>query len=299
MIWIINRQTGRKEQELVFGQKAIEFLYGHSFLSKTIGRFMLHSLGKWPFFAALYGWIQKQPSSKKKISPFVKQFYIDTSEFQDPVESFTSFNDFFIRKLKAGARPIDPGSNIAVMPADGRYHFYPKITSGTRFSVKKRLFDLETLFQSKELAARYDGGSLVMARLCPTDCHRFYFPIDCVPSSAKLINGKLYSVNPIATRDNPWIWGVNRRVLTMLSSDIFGEVAYFEVGATNVGSITQTYTPHTPQKKGDEKGYFSFGGSALLLFFEPGKISFDSDLLQGDGLEIRCLIGQSLGQGQN
>ncbi len=284
----INRQSGQIETEEVFGEQAIRFLYGKS----PLGYFMLHSLAKWPPVSAFYGYLQNKKSSKAKVLPFIKRFGIDTDEFLDPAESFTTFNQFFVRKLKAEARPF---SQNAIIPADGRYRFYQEIDKDLHFDVKNRAFCLETILQSKELAAKYHKGSLVIARLCPTDCHRFYFPFDCTPSKAKFINGKLFSVNPIAIKDNPWIWGVNRRMLTILDSEQYGKVLFLEVGATNVGSIIQTYTPDQPVKKGDEKGYFEFGGSALLIFFEPGKITFDTDLV-GHDLEVRCLIGQSLGK---
>lgn len=291
----IDRQSGKTETEEVFAEGAIRFLYGKSLFSKTFGRAILHLFAKWPFFSAFYGWLQDRNFSKRKVMPFIKRFAIDTTEFQDPPESFKTFNEFFIRQLKTEMRPF---SANPIMPADARYLFYPKIEENDEFEVKNRSFCLRSLLQDAELARRFSGGSLVIARLCPIDCHRFYFPFDCVPSKARAINGLLYSVNPFATKENPWIWQVNRRMLTILSSDSFGDVAYLEVGATNVGTIVQTYQPGKFQPKGAEKGYFAFGGSALLLIFERGRIKFDQELIDAtaQGLEIRCLIGQSLGK---
>jgi len=290
----INRKSGQRETEEVFAEGAIRLLYGKSLLSKTLGRAILHLFAKWPFFSAFYGWLQDRAFSKRKVLPFIKRFAIDTSEFQAPAESFKTFNDFFIRKLKPEVRPL---SSNPSMPADARYLFYPVIEETDTFPIKMRTFCLRSLLQDEELASRFSGGSLVIARLCPIDCHRFYFPFDCIPSKAREIRGRLYSVNPFATNENPWIWQVNRRMLTILSSDTFGEVAYLEIGATNVGTIVQTYQPAKFQPKGQEKGYFAFGGSALLLLFEKGRIKFDQDLINAtnQGLEIRCLIGQSLG----
>lgn len=291
-ICYIDRQSGKIEVEEVFGESAVRLLYGQSFLSKTIGKLVLHLFAKWSFFSRIYGWLQTRPSSRKKILPFVKRFDIDVSEFEKPIERFSSFNDFFIRGLQPTARPI--ASSAAVIPADGRYRFYPEVRKTDRFSVKKQPFCLESVLKNAELADRFDGGTLIIARLCPTDCHRFYFPIDCLPAESQVINGKLFSVNTIAITNNPWIWAENKRVLTPLASKEFGSVLFMEVGATNVGSIIQTYTPHSPYKKGSEKGFFSFGGSALLIFFERGRIILDADLI-GHDKEVRCLIGQSLG----
>lgn len=287
----INRQTKQIETEDVFGEQFIRFLYGNS----IIGKAALHGLAKWPPMSWAYGKIQSHSSSKSRVQPFINRFGLDVTEFQDPVDTYQSFNEFFIRKLKPSSRPLASGP---VMPADGRYKFYQTLQANQIISIKNKPFCLKTVLQNDELAKRYEGGSAVLARLCPTDCHRFYFPFDCTPGQSKLIQGKLFSVSPIATKDNPWIWGTNRRMFTMLDSKEFGQVAYLEIGATNVGSIVQTYTPGHSYAKGDEKGYFEFGGSALLLLFEKNRIQFDEDLIAATAqdLEMRCLIGQSLGK---
>ncbi len=295
-IHYINRLTGKVEKEEVYYEGGIRFLYGKSFISRTLGRIFLHGLAKWPLTSWVFGKLQQRKASKKKIVPFINLYNVDTSEFLEPVASFPSFNAFFIRKLKPSARPLAEGEKQAIIPADARYYFYETIDERFPFSVKGQNFTLKTLLQDDEKAAKYSGGTLIVARLCPTDCHRFYFPCDSVPGTTKCINGKLFSVNPIAIKDNPWIYCVNRRCVTYLDSNQFGTIAYLEIGATSVGSIIQTFTPHTLQKKGAEKGYFSFG-SALLILFEKGRIRLDADLVAAtkQGLEMRALIGQSLG----
>jgi phosphatidylserine decarboxylase len=295
----IDRKTGKLEKEAVYFEEAIRFLYGKNTFSRTVGRFFLHAIAKWPFFSWVFGVMQKRKSSRSKIAPFIGRYHVDTTEFQDSVETFQSFNDFFIRHLKPEARPR--AESPAIMPADGRYQFYPMIGKDDPFTVKGSTFCLQTLLQDRQEAQSFIDGSLVIARLCPTDCHRFYFPIDCTPTQAKLIDGKLFSVNPIAIQDNPWIYYKNRRVVTYLESKIFGKVAFLEIGATNVGSIVQTYTPGFYYQKGAEKVYFSFGGSALIILFEKERFRFDADLVAATqtGLEMRCLIGQSLGSSAN
>ena len=149
-----------------------------------------------PLFSALYGWWQKQPITKRKIAPFIKNFHIDTSEFLDDPTTFRSFNDFFIRKLKPSARPFSLDPKMAIIPADGRYYFYQNIKEADGFLVKGEKFDLHSLLQDDPLAHRYAHGSMVLARLCPTDYHRYHFPCDCIPGPTRFINGWLYSVNP-------------------------------------------------------------------------------------------------------
>lgn len=299
-IFYIDRLSGKKEIEKVYGAAALKFIYGHDFINRLVGTPLLHCLVRTPFFSAFYGYLQKTSCSAKKIIPFINDFNIDPSEFLEPVGSFKSFNDFFIRKLKPEARPINSDKNVAIIPADGRFRFYQNIDKSDGFIVKGEKFDLGALLENDALASHYSQGSMVMARLCPSDYHRFHFPYDCVPGPSKLINGWLYSVNPIAVKQNIHIFTQNKRTLCELSTEQFGKILYLEIGATNVGSLNQTYVPHKFHLKGSEKGFFSFGASALILLFEPGRIVFDSDLLElgRQQLEIRCLLGQSMGKQQ-
>jgi phosphatidylserine decarboxylase len=242
--------------------------------------------------------LQRRAWSKRKIVPFIKKYGVDASEFELPVEAFESFDAFFTRKLKATARPIAAAEEVAIIPADARYLFFQDIDAADGFVVKGAKFTLSELLQDEALAKTYHGGAMLIARLCPTDYHRFHFPLAGVPSVAKLINGWLYSVNPLALRTNIDIFTQNKRMLTHLETARFGTLLCIEVGATNVGSIIQTYTPQVFHHKGAEKGYFSFGASALIVLFPPKRIVFDGDLVAAtaQGLEMRCLLGQSLGK---
>ena len=295
---VIDRATGQRFKEQVYGGNALQLLYGSHTLARWMGRPLSHFVSRLNLCSSIYGWWQRQRWTASKVQPFIDAYGVDATEFLDPIESFKSFNDFFIRKLKAESRPIAPGNKTAIIPADGRYYFYAELDSAQLLDVKGRRLDLIALLGDAQLAARYTKGSVVMARLCPSDYHRFHFPIACVPSTSRLINGPLYSVNPIAVRQNLNIMTQNKRKLSTLTSDLFGEVLCIEVGATNVGSIHETYQPKQPVRRGDEKGYFSFGGSAMIILFPPGKITIDGDLLAATqaGLEVRCLFGQSMGQ---
>lgn len=293
----IDRLTGKTEEEKVYGEKALKFLYGDDCVSKVFGTPLLHLLCRYPFFSAAYGLWQKSPFSRRKVLPFIHRFGLDSSEFEKAPSDFHSFNDFFIRKLKPACRPIVQDPLAAVIPADGRYLFYQKINEASEWIVKGESFPLGQLLGDAALARRYAGGSMVMARLCPVDYHRYHFPCDGIPGPSQLINGRLYSVNPLAVKKNFSVYTQNKRTLCIIETDHFGEVLFMEVGATNVGSINQTYQPNVHQSKGAEKGFFAFGGSALILLFEPQRVVLDQDLIQAtrQGVEIRCLMGQSMG----
>lgn len=293
-----DRVKKKEEKEKVYGLWFLELLYGKGLLSHCFS-FLLRPLFAYlPFFSHFYGYLQKGRASKCKVEPFIRDFEVDASEFLEPVESYASFNNFFIRKLKSESRPIDTRNDFAILPADARYLVFPNIEEADGFWVKGKKFSLRDLLQDEVLAERYARGAMAMARLCPVDYHRFHFPVACVPGKARLINGPLYSVNPIALKRNINYLSENKRMITELETEKFGKVLYIEVGATHVGSIHQTYAPGKACAKGEEKGYFSFGGSCVLILFEPNTIVFDEDLVSFSAkkMEVRGLLGQSLGR---
>lgn len=293
----IDRATKKKNREKIYGYFFLELLYGDSRISRMFSCIFLSCIACISLFSKLYGLFQKSYLSRCKIKPFIRKFHIDVSEFLYPIDSFKSFNDFFIRRLKPSVRPIAKGDKIAVLPADGRYLVFDDISTCDGFLVKGKKFSLNALLLDKDLAEQYRNAAMVIARLCPTDYHRFHFPCECVPGAARLINGPLFSVNPIALKKNIDFISENKRLVTKLKTTHFGEVLFIEVGATNVGSIHQTYSPGFPCAKGDEKGFFSFGGSCIILLFEQGRIIFDADLLEASSqkVETLALFGQSLG----
>ncbi|MGC1878514.1 MAG: archaetidylserine decarboxylase [Rhabdochlamydiaceae bacterium] len=297
-IIFLDRMTKREEKEKVYGQFFIKMLYGDGYLSRFFSFFSLPFFARIPFLSKLYGYFQKSPLSKFKIKPFIKTFQIDTSEFLEPVDAFATFNDFFIRRLKPECRPLVNGNDVATLPADGRYLVFQNIEKAEGFWIKGKKFHLKSLLQDGRLAARYAQGAMVIARLCPVDYHRFHFPCQCTPGRAELINGPLFSVNPMALKRNIEILSENKRMISELQTRSFGKVQYIEVGATYVGSIIQTYEAGESYGKGEEKGYFSFGGSCLILLFEPERIAFDQDLIDCSmkKIEVRGLLGQSLGR---
>lgn len=295
----IDRSTGKQEVEKVYGASALKFLYGEGLFTRLFGVPLMYLLARVPFFSWAYGEWQKSRFSRKKIAPFIENFQVDASDFAE--KDFKSFNDFFIRKLKPEARPIAEGEGVAVIPADGRYLFYPNLSLADGFVVKGQKFNLAMLLDNADLADEFQHGTMVIARLCPSDYHRFHFFYECVPSDTTLINGWLFSVNPMAIKSalkrDIDVFTQNKRALCELHMEKYGKALYMEVGATNVGSIHQTYAPYLPQRKGAEKGYFSFGASALILLFPKGKITLCPDLLNVPAhTEVRCLMGQAMGQ---
>ena len=283
-----NRHTGQTETEMVYGEGFLRWTYGH-----PLGAVARWSFVKRPFFSAWYGRRMDRPGSAEKIRPFIDRYGLDPAEFADPPESFHSFNEFFYRKLKPASRPVDQDENAVVFPADGRHLGFAKASEITRVFVKGQRFDLGSLLGDPALAERYQDGTLVLSRLCPVDYHRFHFPAAGTPDTARTINGPLFSVSPIALRKRlSYLW-TNRRVITRLATPNLGTVILIEIGATCVGGIHQTHTPGIPVAKGEEKGYFSFGGSSTITLFEPGRVTLESDLAgqSAQGVELYARVG--------
>ncbi len=284
-----HRAHQRIETEQVYGEGFLRFVY-----ENPLGALPLHALVKRVLFSEWYGRRMDATASRAKVQPFIAQYGTDVSELADAPESFATFNDFFYRKLKPDARPIAPGTDEIAFPADGRHLVLPDIAACGVFFIKGTRFDLRALLQDDALAGRFARGGMLISRLCPVDYHRFHFPFGGVPGKARAVNGPLYSVSPIALRKRPSILWENKREITLLRTPTIGDVLLLEVGATCVGSIVQTYTPDAAVTKGDEKGYFRFGGSCFITIFEPGRVRFADDLVEHSaaGREVYAKMGE-------
>ncbi len=288
-----NRHREEYEIEEIYGESFLRWIYGH-----PIGKLALHALVKRACFSRWYGMRMNAAQSSQRVAPFVEKYGLNADEFRDPLSAFRSFNEFFYRRLKPEARPIDAANHSVVFPADGRHLGFERASQIRSVFVKGQSFDLEKLLGDAQLAAKYADGSLVLSRLCPLDYHRFHFPAAGIPSQTRLISGPLFSVNPLALRRNlAYLW-TNQRAITLLETETLGTVVLLEIGATCVGSIQQTYAAGKLVRKGDEKGYFAFGGSSTIVIFEPNRVVLDEDLLSHSQMqtELYALQGSHMGK---
>lgn len=288
-----NRYTGKVETEQIYGEGFLRWVYGN-----PIGKISLESLVKRAIFSKWYGSRMEKLESRNRVLPFLKTYGLDATEFADQPESYKSFNEFFYRKLKPGARPIVPDPDAAVFPADGRHLGFQNIQEAEGIFVKGAKFDLAKLCADRNHAERYSRGAVVLSRLCPVDYHRYHFPVSGTPNRPTIIDGALYSVNPLALRRNIHYLTENKRAYTMIESSEFGQVLMFEVGATCVGSFEYTFSPGVPMQKGSEKGYFKFGGSETITLFEPDRIKLAADLVENSkiGRELYARMGDLMGR---
>ncbi len=274
-----NRYTNQIEEEEIYGEAYLRWTY-----ENLIGRLTLNAIVKRSLFSKWYGWRMSRPSSVRLITPFIDKYKLNTGDFEKPVSQFSSFNDFFYRKLKPNARPVCEAKDQLAFPADGRHLAIGSLGAEQSVYAKGQKFDLYQLVADEKLASRFAGGSLLVSRLCPVDYHRFHSPARGRIVDQRMINGSLFSVSPVALVKNlSYLWE-NKRVLTLIETEKFGYVAFIAIGATCVGSIVMTKGKGEALDRGAELGYFAFGGSCIITLFERDGVRFTEDLLRESGL---------------
>lgn len=290
-ITFIDRRSGELITENPPGEHFLKFLYHNPF-----GKLALELVVKRKLLSAQYGRLMNRSASRKKIQPFVDQYQINMEEAIKEVHEFSTFNDFFYRKLRPESRPIEEGF---ISPADGKLIAFEDISEVKNFFVKGSPFTVESFLADPVLAKQYENASMILVRLAPNDYHRFHFPAAGIAPAAKKIDGGYLSVSPYAIQEDfARVFCQNKREFTLLDSDSYGPIVVSPVGATMVGTIIETYKPDSHVAKGDEMGYFAFGGSSILILVDKNKITIDSDLLENTrkGMETAVLMGEKIGQ---
>lgn len=290
LVW--NRYQSRLEEEKVYGDGPMRWAY-----QTRLGRKLTDWIFSQPWVSQLYGAYQASSLSKKKISRFIETFDIQMQEFESG--PFQSFNDFFIRGFRPGARKFVQAPTQMPAFAEARYLAFEKILPEQKFPVKGKFLSAEALLGNTPWANRFMGGPLLLARLCPTDYHRFHFPDNGRILDSFRIHGKLHSVNPVALQAVNDVFVQNERQVSILETQNFGLLAYIEVGALCVGKIVQSHSSQKPNfDRGEEKGYFLFGGSTVIVLGEPTRWTPDAELLEKtrQGREVFVRLGDRVAQ---
>ncbi|OJD30607.1 phosphatidylserine decarboxylase [Diplodia corticola] len=241
------------------------------------------------------------PASAAEIPGFINFHQLDMGEVLLPLEEFKTFNEFFYRALKPGARPCSAPNDpqIITSPADCRSVVFNQISQAQKIWVKGREFTMERLIGKAypEDVKRFEGGALGIFRLAPQDYHRFHIPVDGVMGEPRTIEGEYYTVNPMAIRSALDVYGENVRICVPIDSPTHGRVMVICVGAMMVGSTVITAKTGDRVSRADELGYFKFGGSTILVLFEPGVMEWDDDMVDNSNQALETLIrvGMSVG----
>lgn len=280
LIW--DRKQDREVEELVYGEGGVRFMYASSF-GRGLGELLLSR--RW--FSQLYGWLQSTRWSGRKVAPFISRYSIPMDEYEPG--PFRTFNEFFVRRFADGARPWAQQPDVMPAFAEARYLAWASIRDDQTFPVKGRDLTAAALMGNAELAQQFTGGPLLLARLCPVDYHRYHYPDDGRVIDSFRVHGAYHSVNPVALAAKSDVLATNERHVTLLDTEHFGKLAYIEVGAMCVGRIVQSHAAPT-FRRGDEKGYFLFGGSTVIVLGEPGRWKPDDGLLRETARERETLI---------
>ncbi|KAJ3986296.1 phosphatidylserine decarboxylase-domain-containing protein [Lentinula detonsa] len=253
------------------------------------------------------GTIYNNPESAKSIPSFVQTYSLDITELLEPdLTKYGCFNEFFFRKLKPDARPVENLENPkgVCSAADCRLTVYPTLSLACKFWIKGDEFSIPNLLQvpvDSPTAIEFDGASLAIFRLAPADYHRFHCPIDGVVGEITNVPGQYYTVNPQAVNEPKFdVFTANVRSVLYLTHSATGKrVAFVAIGALLVGSIVWTKGAEkgTEVRKGEELGYFAYGGSTVVALFPKGVVEFDQDLVKNSEEPVETLVkvGSSLG----
>ncbi|MBI4862742.1 MAG: phosphatidylserine decarboxylase [Candidatus Riflebacteria bacterium] len=289
----LDRETGRVVAEPIVAGSSFTWLYRSS-IGRVLGRFLFRS-------RRLHGLVERLADlswSRWLVPWFVRSARVNVAECERPPGTWRTLNELFTRRLAPGSRPIDPDPAALVAPGDGKLTVTPRLDRAATLCVKSCTVPLAELADDQELPARFAGGSAAVLRLYLGDYHRLHFPADGVPSRPRPVPGHYYSVTPFPGNDANYPL-VNSRTVTRFATDRFGELCLVDVGGFLVAGIHATFVPGERVVKGQEKSFFAFGGSTLVILAEPGRLHWDKDLVEASaaGLEVAVKMGTRVALG--
>ena len=269
------------------------------FLYKTIpGRFFLKLLASRPVSKICGAYLDSRLSAGLiTIYHLQTLAYINLDDYE--LSDVRTFNQFFRRKIKEGRRPFDMEAAHLPSPCDGLLTAY-KIDDvdgeGTVIPVKQSRYTISSLLKNRELATEFKGGLCLVFRLCVDNYHRYSYALGGTKGANIFIPGVLHTVRPIALETLP-VFTENCREYTVIDSADFGKVVQMEVGAMLVGRIVNLHGEGVTVERGQEKGFFEYGGSTIILLIKKDMVQLRADLLEksAEGIESPVLMGECLG----
>lgn len=282
----ISRERNSKENIITKSGRSLDFFY-----STFIGRLLLRIVITKPIsnLGALY---MNSRFSKIKINRFIDKNDINTFEYDD--KKYKSYNDFFTRKVISCKRPIMSNKNTLISPCDGRVLAYT-INDDLTLKIKNSYYSINTLVE-KDIMDEYKNGIALVFRLSTDNYHRYCYIDSGTKGRNYHIKGVFHTVQPISLK-NYNFFKTNSREYTVLNTNNFDKVIQVEIGALMVGRIKNNHEEYE-YKKGEEKGYFEFGGSTIVLLFKKGVISLDNDILENSNEDIETIVkyGEKIGK---
>ena len=285
MIYIC-RERNSKDNIITKSGRSLDFFY-RTFL----GRLLLKIVISKPI-SDLGGLYMNSRFSKIKINRFIDKNDINTFEYDD--KKYKSYNDFFTRKVISCKRPIMSNKNALISPCDGKVLAYT-INDDLTLKIKDSYYSIDTLV-NESIMEEYKGGSALVFRLSTDNYHRYCYIDSGTKGKNYHIKGVFHTVQPISLK-NYNFFKTNSREYKILNTNNFDKVIQVEVGALMVGRIKNNHEEYE-YKKGEEKGYFEFGGSTIVLLFKKGVITLDNDILENSKENIETIVkyGEKIGK---
>ena len=283
---VYNRKTKEIKEDSKYKSQYSEFLYKNLF-----GRIIL-KIAVLPFVSKIAGKYCDSKISVRIIDGFIKDNNIDMSLYEK--KEYSSFNDFFDRNkiISDDTKANFNNKEAFVSPADSRLLVY-KFDENLKVNIKDSIYDIEELTKmSNDELKEFTNGNVFVFRLNVDDYHRYCYIDDGRLLDYKNINGVLHTVNPISSRYG--IYKENHRIVSLLEAQSFEKLIYIEIGALLVGKIINHGL--TEFKKGDEKGYFKYGGSTVVVITKDN-IKIDEDIIENSKNEIETKVeyGEKIG----
>jgi phosphatidylserine decarboxylase len=258
------------------------------------------SIHQWLESHPVYDWLvaayQSTHRSARQIEPFIKKHHIDMTEFKPVV--YRSFAEFFDREFCPGVRAFPQAADEMGAFAEARYFGWERLEDDQELPLKGHSLSARCILGNEERARPFVGGPIILARLSPMDYHHVHYPDDGVTLDQERLGYRLWTVNWHALLNKQDILFSNERQINILETRNFGRLAFVEVGALSVGRIVQVHPLDSAFERGEEKSVFKFGGSAVVVFGEPGMWRPSNDLLEHtkDSVETLVRLGEPVGQ---
>ena len=281
------RDRGGKEYNISTNQdRFLRFLYTNR-LGRSLLKIMISEK-----VTNLIEWYMNTRISTLKIDGFIKENHIRISDYEK--KFYKNYNEFFTRKIKKNKRPVDMRENVLVSPSDGKVTVFP-ISDRLIVNIKNIDYSVKSLLLDRELSEEMEGGWLYVIRLTVDNYHRYSYPDSGYQYENYYIPGVFHTVNPVAL-ENTSVFAQNCRAYTIIDSVHFGRLIQMEVGAMGVGRIVN-HKESDFVNKGEEKGYFEFGGSTICLFVTKDGARPDEDIIKNteEGCETLVKLGEHIG----
>ncbi|KAF1960508.1 phosphatidylserine decarboxylase [Byssothecium circinans] len=299
----LNRKTGKLEHEQEPLLKKLKLIFLFNPIVEWIDT--THAMRLWMHHRNTKAGIEEdKPMSHNKIKGFIDTYGINMNDFEpsDP-EKYSTFEDFFVRKHREGARPLDEPDNPkrATVVADSRVVTYDSVDESKKLWIKGTDFNITNLVMDNRLGERFNNAAVASFRLSPQDYHRYHSPVSGTIKEFRSLPGDYYQVDPVALRSRVNILTNNARDYVVIDSPEFGEVLFVAIGATDVGTVQihdKFQQPGSKIRKGEELGLFQFGGSSIIVAFKPGRVRFDDDLRENSKncVQVSVEVGMGLGR---